>query len=86
MPFGFASPEDLARLEIALDEAWSIVAARHGHDPLKAPAERERLAYIVAALWRQGEQDDVPAKAAAQFETTAPLLSPLKAASDEPSV
>lgn len=85
MPFSFASPEDLARLEGALERAWMIVAARHGHDPLKAPGERERLAYIVAALWRQGEQEDLPAKAAEQFETTAPLLSAPRAASAKPS-
>lgn len=85
MPFSFASPEDLVRLESALERAWAIIEARNGHDPLKAPGERERLAYIVATLWRQGEQEDVPVKAAEQFQTTAPLLPPLKTPSDEPS-
>ena len=85
MPFSFASPEDLARLEGALERAWAILEARYGRDPLKAPGERERLAYIVATLWRQREQGDVSAKAAEQFETTAPLLSPLRMGSDEPS-
>ena len=85
MPFSFASPEDLARLEAALDQAWAILEARHG-DPLRAPAERERLAYIVATLWRHGEHDEVPAKAAEQFEATAPLLSSLKAMDGEPSI
>lgn len=85
MPFSFASPEDLARLEAALEQAWAIVEERNGHDPLKAPAERERLAYIVAALWRLGEQHDLAGKAAEQFEATAPLLSPLRAERDESS-
>lgn len=85
MPFSFASPEDLVRLEAALEQAWSILGERHSHDPLTAPAERERLAYIVAALWRQGEQDDIPGRAAEQFEATAPRLSPLKRENDESS-
>lgn len=85
MPFSFASPEDLTRLEAALEEAWAIMQQRHGHDPLKAAAEKERLAYILAALWRQGEQDDLPGKAAEQFEATAPFLSPLGTAGKEPS-
>ncbi|CAH1665689.1 hypothetical protein BOSEA31B_12879 [Hyphomicrobiales bacterium] len=76
---GFGSSGEHARTSL------SDRRSGHGHDPLKAPAERERLAYIVAALWRQGEQRDIPAKAANQFETTAPLPPPLGAASDEPS-
>jgi hypothetical protein len=86
MPFRFASPEDLTRLEDALERAWAIVEARHVRDPLKAPAERERLAYIVAALWQQGEQADIPAKAAEQFDATAPFPSLLGTASGEPPV
>lgn len=86
MPFSFASPEDIARLEASLEQAWILIRERHEHDPLKAPAEKERLAYIVAALWHQGEQDDLPGKAVQQFEATAPLLSPFRTESDEPSV
>lgn len=78
MPFSFTSPEDLIRLKAALEQAWTIVQERHGHDPLKAPAERERLAHIIAVLWQQGEQHDLPEKAAEQFEATAPRLSPFK--------
>ncbi|RYE34679.1 MAG: hypothetical protein EOP23_03985 [Hyphomicrobiales bacterium] len=86
MPSSFSSPEDLALLEGALDQARAIVEARRGHDPLTAPGEKERLAYIVASMWGQGEQDELPAKAADHFEATAPLLPPLTDATDKPSV
>lgn len=76
MPFSFASPEDLVLLEASLERAWATIVERHGFDPLKAPGERERLAYIVAALWQQGQSGCVAERAVEQFEATAPTLPP----------
>ncbi len=56
MPFSFASPEDLVQLEKSFEAAWAVIVERHGCDPLSASGRRERLAYILASLWRQGVQ------------------------------
>jgi len=75
MPFSFSTPEDLVLVEAALEDAWAMLVQRHG-DPLASSGERERLAYIVAALWSEGVRDRVAEDAAAKFEATAPALSP----------
>lgn len=85
MPFRFASPEDLVKLEAALDKAWKILESRHGHDPLRAGADKERLAYVVAMLWRQGPDELIAEKAVEHFEATAPVLRPAPTADDETS-
>jgi len=76
VPFSFASPEDLDGLQRVLDQAWARVVERHGSDPLNASGERERLAYIVAALWQKGVDERIAERAAEQFELTAPRLTP----------
>ncbi|TCR67525.1 hypothetical protein [Bosea sp. BK604] len=80
MPFSFATPEDLGLLEESLERAWAMVVERHGHDPLSAPGARERLAYIVSALWRSGLREGMAEQAFAQFEATTPSLTPTQAA------
>jgi hypothetical protein len=84
MPFSFAAPEDLAQLEASLERAWTMIVKRYGHDPSSGPAERERLAYVVATLWQPGTRECVAEQAVARFEATAPSLMPLAGADPEP--
>jgi len=74
MPFSFASPEELEALQRSLDRAWARVNERHNFDPLAAPGARERLAYIVAALWQRGITEANAERAAEEFDATAPAL------------
>ena len=85
MPFSFASPEDLSQLEATLERAWKMLEARYGHDPLRVAADRERLAYIVAMLWRQGSHEGIAEKAVEHFEATAPLVNPAPTPDDQAS-
>jgi hypothetical protein len=80
MPFKFASPEELTRLEAELERAWAMVTQRRVCDPLSVPGERERLAYIIAALWQQGVQSRVAETAFEQFVITEPRLSSMPTA------
>jgi len=72
MPFSFASPEELDALQRSLDRAWALVNERHSFDPLAASGARERLAYIVAALWQRGIINGNAEQAAEEFDATAP--------------
>lgn len=74
MPFSFASPEELEALQRTLDRAWALVTERHSFDPLAASGARERLAYIVAALWQKGITGGNAEQAAEEFDATAPNL------------
>ncbi|MGO4670718.1 hypothetical protein [Bosea sp. 2RAB26] len=71
MPFRsiVATPEELARVAAAFEEAWSEVAARI--DPGSAPGQRERLAAIIAELWSSDQTVDLALMAVRQFDATA---------------
>lgn len=47
-------PEEFAALEALFEEAWKLIDGRRATDPLRVPAQRERLAYIVMGLWKSG--------------------------------
>ena len=42
-----AEPEEFAALEASFEEAWKIIEGGRDLDPLRVPAQRERLAYIL---------------------------------------
>lgn len=71
MPFRsiVATPEELARIAAAFDEAWSEIAARV--DPPSEPVQRERLASIIAELWRADPSVDLAVLAVRRFDETA---------------
>ncbi|KFC64692.1 hypothetical protein FG93_05288 [Bosea sp. LC85] len=73
MPFRsiVATPEELARIAAAFEEAWNDIEARI--DPLSAPGQRERLAAIVAELWADHPLD-LAAAAVRRFNETAAKL------------
>lgn len=75
MPFSFASPEELEALQRSLDRAWALVAQRLSFDPPAVPGARERLAYIIAALWQEGLTEEIAEQAAEKFSATAPHLT-----------
>lgn len=75
MPFSFASPEELESLQRSLDRAWALIAKRGSFDPLAVPGARERLAYIIAALWQEGITEGIAEQAAETFGATAPDLA-----------
>ena len=70
MPFRsiVATPEELAGIAAAFEEAWSEIEARI--DPLSAPGQRELLAAIVAELWAD-QTLDLAVMAVRRFYETA---------------
>lgn len=70
MPFRsiVATPEELAGIAAAFEEAWNDIEARI--DPLSAPGQRERLAAIVAELWAD-QTLDLAVLAVRRFNETA---------------
>jgi hypothetical protein len=80
MPFRsiVATPEELAQIVDAFEEAWRQIEARGEIAPLSVPAERERLGYIVAGLWNAktpGQLAELTELAVAQFDATAIRLT-----------
>ncbi|MGO4740237.1 hypothetical protein AB4099_27065 [Bosea sp. 2KB_26] len=73
MPFRsiVATPEELAGIVAAFEEAWSKIDARNSIDPVSVPAQRERLGYIIAGLWAAGQTTDLTEVAVRRFEETA---------------
>lgn len=67
MPFRsiVATPEELARIAAAFGE----IAARV--DPPSEPVQRERLASIIAELWRADPSVDLAVLAVQRFDETA---------------
>lgn len=72
MPFSsiVASPEELAKISTAFDRAWEEIEACDAVPPLSLPAERERLGYIVAELWKSNPNGDLARLAVEQFFRT----------------
>jgi len=77
MPFRsvVATPEELAQIVDAFEEAWRQIEARGEIAPLSVPAERERLGYIVAGLWNAKTPGQLVELAVAQFDATAVQLA-----------
>lgn len=77
MPFRsiVAEPDEIARMQTAVDEAWASIQLLKAVDPLSAGAERERLAYIVVGLWKQDPEQDLAATAVERFMATAAKLT-----------
>lgn len=50
-------PEEFFALEMAFEEAWAAIDAPYKSDPLRVPAQRERLAHILIGLWKSGIGD-----------------------------
>ncbi|MDR6872247.1 hypothetical protein J2Y55_003263 [Bosea sp. BE125] len=73
MPFRsiVATPEELAQIVTAFEEAWRQIETRGEIAPLGVPAERERLGYIVAGLWNAKIPGQLVELAVAQFDATA---------------
>jgi hypothetical protein len=73
MPFRsiVATPEQLAFISAAFDKAWAEIERCGGVDPLSEAAERERLGYIVAELWKTETPGDLATLAVGQFFRTA---------------
>ena len=73
MPFRsiVATPEELAEIVDAFEKAWREIEARGDIPPLSAPAERERLGYIVAGLWNAKTPGQLVELAVQQFDATA---------------
>jgi hypothetical protein len=75
-----ATPEELAQIVEAFEQAWRQIEARGEIAPLSAPAERERLGYIVAGLWNAkapGQPAELAGLAVVQFDATAVHLAAL---------
>jgi hypothetical protein len=87
MPFRsiVATPEQLVFISAAFDKAWAEIESRGGIDPLSEAAERERLGYIVAELWKTETSDDLATLAVGQFFRTAiaPFSLPNEARTDD---
>lgn len=80
MPFRSmtADPENLKKLCEAFDAAWIAINSARPVDPLKSSAERERLGYIIAQLWRADPNASLAHQAVRQFmkgAVEAPSLS-----------
>ncbi len=77
MPFRsiVATPEELAGIVVAFEEAWRQIEARGDMPPLSVPAERERLGYIVAGLWDAKTSGELVELAVQQFDVTAVHLA-----------
>ncbi|WP_069883041.1 hypothetical protein [Bosea sp. BIWAKO-01] len=71
MPFRsiVASPEELARIASAFEEAWGEVA--QSVDPLSAPGQRERLAAVITELWSEDPTIDLKRRAVQRFQEIA---------------
>jgi hypothetical protein len=59
------TPEQLAMLVEALERAWSEIAP--AVEPEKTPAERERLARIIAMLWSEDPAADLVSLSVARY-------------------
>ena len=55
-------------LENALSKAWRMLIGRYGHHVLGSRQEQERLAYLVASLWRLGVRTRLASQSVQQFE------------------
>ena len=71
MPFRsiVASPEELARIAAAFEDAWGEVAP--WIDPLSAAGQRERLAAIITELWSEDPTIDLARSAVQRFDVCA---------------
>lgn len=54
MPFRsiVIEPEHLAEMQAVFDRAWAAIEVRGTIDPMFVQQWRERLAYIIAELWK----------------------------------
>ncbi|MGO4741297.1 hypothetical protein AB4099_32580 [Bosea sp. 2KB_26] len=68
MPFRtmVATPEEIARMAEAFDEAWSQIQTRV--DTSSASRHRDRLACIIAELWLADPSADLALLAVRRFE------------------
>lgn len=69
MPFRtmVIEPEAVSALTSIFDSAWALVEARGAIDPLRAAAQRERLAYIIVGLWKADPDGPLAEQAVEQF-------------------
>lgn len=77
MPFRtmVLEPEAVGALTASFEEAWRIVETRGAVDPLRAAAQRERLAYIIVGLWKADPHTVLAEQAVEQFFSEDRLLS-----------
>lgn len=70
MPFRSiaATPEELARIAEAFEEAWTEIAVRV--DTSNPGAARDRLAAIIAELWSADRTIDLAPTAVRRFDET----------------
>jgi hypothetical protein len=77
MPFrSVTDADDLAKLRVAFNAAWSTIEIRQPVPPHHVLFERDRLGHIVFTLWHTDRECDLIADAVEQFLATAAPSNP----------
>jgi hypothetical protein len=72
MPFrSVTDADELSKLRVAFDAAWSSIQTQHLLPDAQAQFERDRLGHIVFTIWQVDRDCDLIAKAVEQFLATA---------------